>query len=281
MKIKIENLTKKYRKCIALNQINIDIEPHIYGLMGPNGSGKTTLIRCILKLINYQEGSISYNQENKDIEFSKINFGYLPQVFELFEDLTVYEQLEYFLMFKNVDRKKFDEEIHRVLKVVNLSRVKNVKCGQLSGGMIRRVGIAQALLGKPDILIFDEPTLGLDPDERLNLKRIIKSLNLDIPIILSTHIIEDVHSVCTHGIFIKDGNVEYNGELEKAISELEGKVYSCLEKDCHISENILVRSIDDEYIRIISDIPLNYSFLKIEKPDINDLYQYINHRKQL
>lgn len=279
MNIKIESLTKKYRKNMVLDKININIEPHIYGLMGPNGSGKTTLIRCLLQLIPYQEGTITYEQENKDIEFTKINFGYLPQVFELFQDLTVYEQLEYFLMFKNVDRKDFDDEIHRVLKMVNLSRSENMKCGQLSGGMVRRVGIAQALLGKPDVLIFDEPTLGLDPDERLNLKRIIKSLDLNIPIILSTHIIEDVYSVCTHGIFIKDGNIEYSGELERAISELEGKVYSCLEEDCHISEDVLIRSIDDEYVRIISDMPLDYTFLKREKPDINDLYQYINHRK--
>lgn len=278
MRIVIKDLLKKYGKKYAICHLNCEIGPHIYGLMGPNGSGKTTLIRCILQLIHFQKGTIDFIEDDEKIPFTRINFGYLPQVFELFKNLSVYEQLEYFLIIKRVEGIDYETEIHRVLDLVNLSQYANMKCGSLSGGMVRRVGIAQTLLGNPDILIFDEPTLGLDPDERLNIKRILKSVSKNIPIILSTHIIEDVSSICTHGIFIKEGNIIYSGEIDKILNTLENKVYTCDEKDVeNIKENVLIRSIDSNTVRIISKEKIDYCFLHQEKPDINDLYQFINH----
>lgn len=278
MKIIISDLNKKYKKNQVIHHLNCEIGEHIYGLMGPNGSGKTTFIRCILDLISYQNGKITFIKDNQEVPFHKVQFGYLPQAFQLFKDLTVAEHLDYFLTLKNIDIESNEEEILRVLKLVNMLDYKDKKCGSLSGGMVRRIGIAQALLGHVDILIFDEPTAGLDPDERINFERIIKNLSLNIPIILSTHIIEDVAQLCTHALFLKNGQFIYTGDMKTALHYLDDCVYTCSNNAYQLmKEEHITRQQDSETIRVISKEVLPYSFLEKVTPNMNDLYQYMIH----
>ena len=272
MKIQIEDLTKRYKNKEVLKNIHCLLDSEKYGIIGPNGSGKTTLIRCLLQMIQYR-GSILFNghEYNNDI-----HIGYLPQTFNAFKDLTVYEQLEYFIVLKKIDR-DIDEEIDRVLKIVRLTEEKNKKIKSLSGGMVRRLGIAQALIGEPDLLVFDEPTVGLDPDERLYFREMIRTLELDIPIILTTHIIEDVSSICDNLIFLKQGELKYIGNIQNLLNQFSNRVYECpIDHLKDIQENIIKTEINQNQVRIISYQSLDYPFLTLVCPTIEDIYQAIN-----
>lgn len=160
-----------------LNNIDFKFEKGIYGILGPNGAGKTTLIRCITQLYNLDAGNILYNDksiaENKNFND---NIGYLPQKFGLFKELTVFEMLSAMAALKNISKDAVEQEVKRCITLVNLDEKINAKVKTLSGGMIRRMGIAQAILGNPEIIIFDEPTSGLDPEERLRFKNIVSKL---------------------------------------------------------------------------------------------------------
>lgn len=272
MKIQIENLTKKYKGKEVLKDINCVLEPEKYGIIGPNGSGKTTFIRCLIQIIQYH-GNILFDGKKAN---KHLQIGYLPQAFHGFREFTVYEQLEYFIVLKNIKTNK-DEEIERVLQIVRLENEKNKKMRSLSGGMVRRLGIAQALLGHPDLLIFDEPTVGLDPDERLHFREIIGSLKLDIPIILTTHIIEDVSSICDNLIFLKQGEVKYIGNIQHLLESFKNHVYECpVEQLSHIQESYIRSEIHQDKVRIISHKELDYPFLTALSPSMEDIYQTIN-----
>lgn len=219
MKLVINHLSKTIKKNTILDDINCTLDNHIYALLGPNGSGKTTFIRCIIQLMSSNDEILYYDDNHKKMSIEDIAIGYLPQTFNAFKELTVKEQLEYFATLKNIPKDKQDKEIERVLRLVNLFNRKDIRCGSLSGGMIRRLGIAQALMGHPQMIIFDEPTAGLDPDERNRFKRILQKLDLDIPVILSTHIIPDIDSLCTHVIFMDEGHIVETGRIEDLLSD--------------------------------------------------------------
>lgn len=272
MEIKIENLSKNYRKKTVINDISCTLKPQKYGLIGPNGSGKTTFIRCLLQIIDYK-GTITFdgNQQNKYLQI-----GYLPQNFRTFQELTVFEQLEYFFVLKNIHKNK-EEEIDRVLDIVHLQEYKKQKTKSLSGGMVRRLGIAQALLGNPDLLIFDEPTVGLDPDERLRFREIMRNIELDIPIIISTHIIEDVSHICDEMIFLKKGNMRYIGDVHELLEKFQNHVYECpIDEIDKIIEKVIRTETKNESVRIVSQDNLDYSFLINVEPSMEDIYQTMN-----
>lgn len=272
MEIKIENLSKNYRKKTVINDISCTLKPQKYGLIGPNGSGKTTFLRCLLQIIDYK-GTITFdgNQQNKYLQI-----GYLPQNFRTFQELTVFEQLEYFFVLKNIHKKK-EEEIDRVLDIVHLQEYKKQKTKSLSGGMVRRLGIAQALLGDPDLLIFDEPTVGLDPDERLRFREIMRNIELDIPIIISTHIIEDVSHICDEMIFLKKGNMRYIGDVHELLEKFQNHVYECpIDEIDKIIEKVIRTETKNESVRIVSQDNLDYSFLINVEPSMEDIYQTMN-----
>lgn len=276
MKIVIQKLTKKYRRKTVLNEINLDIGRGIFGLMGPNGSGKTTLIKIIVQLLKSTGGSVIYIKNDEVIKnFSKIKIGYLPQQFDVFEDFTVYEQLEYFSIMKGIKAKEINLQIKKVLELVNLENEINTKCKNLSGGMKRRIGIAQSFLGSPDLIILDEPTVGLDPYERIRFKEMIKKINLEIPIILSTHIIEDISSLCTDIILLKSGEILFSGSIDDFIKPKDIYVYETdIENIFKIKEeNIHIRQ-DDVY-RIITNQKLQYSFLEEKKALVDDVYLFM------
>ena len=203
--LEVRNLTKKFKRKTVLNDISITLEPGIYGLLGLNGSGKTTLIRCLCKIYKTPKGTISYDGRNWD--FSQ-KIGYLPQNFGLFRDMKVKDMLELMAYVKGnsvVNQNELDEVLGRV----NLLERKNDKISALSGGMVRRLGIAQALLNNPEIIIFDEPATGLDPEERVRFKEIIKGLSRDKIIIISTHITADVEDICNKCIILNAGGIVF------------------------------------------------------------------------
>ena len=277
MKIVLKNITKKYKNKEVLSHLNFEFDNKIYAFIGHNGSGKSTLMRIITGLIEPTQGEVLFYQNDKIIDYKKVKFGYLSQEFNAFKEFTVYEQLEYFAIMKKINKKVYSNEIKKVLMEVNLWENKDVKCKNLSGGMIRRLGIAQTLLGSPDIIILDEPVVGLDPDERMRFMEIIKSIQLDIPIIFSTHIIDDISSMSPEIIFFKNGQIKFNGSSSQFIDIAKGKIYLCSRENLSkIKERIASIKISENTYRVIASNRLNYDFLQDVTPCMEDAYIYLN-----
>lgn len=225
--LEIRNLNKNFRKKNAVDNLSLSLSSGVYGLLGPNGAGKTTLIRCITNLYKF-DGEIEYRGDSiRGNETYMSEIGYLPQKFGAYRELTAEENLYHFCVLKDIPKDLRQNEIDRVLEMVNLSDERGKKAKALSGGMTRRLGIAQVLLGSPDIMIFDEPTAGLDPEERLRFKMIISSLPKDRLILISTHIVEDVDALCNGIVIMKDGSVRFNGSTGELKSLAKGKVFEC------------------------------------------------------
>lgn len=277
MKIVLKNITKKYKNKEVLSHLNFEFDNKIYAFIGHNGSGKSTLMRIITGLIEPTQGEVLFYQNDKIIDYKKVKFGYLSQEFNAFKEFTVYEQLEYFAIMKKINKKVYSNEIKKVLVEVNLWENKDVKCKNLSGGMIRRLGIAQTLLGSPDIIILDEPVVGLDPDERMRFMEIIKSIQLDIPIIFSTHIIDDISSLSPEIIFFKNGQIKFNGSSSQFIDSAKGKIYLCSRENLSkVKERISSIKISENTYRVIASNRLNYDFLQDITPCMEDAYIYLN-----
>lgn len=277
MKIVLKNITKKYKNKEVLSHLNFEFDNKIYAFIGHNGSGKSTLMRIITGLIEPTQGEVIFYQNDKIIDYKKVKFGYLSQEFNAFKEFTVYEQLEYFAIMKKINKKVYSNEIKKVLVEVNLWENKDVKCKNLSGGMIRRLGIAQTLLGSPDVIILDEPVVGLDPDERMRFMEIIKSIQLDIPIIFSTHIIDDISSLSPEIIFFKNGQIKFNGSSSQFIDSAKGKIYLCSRENLSkVKERISSIKISENTYRVIASNRLNYDFLQDITPCMEDAYIYLN-----
>lgn len=277
MKIVLKNITKKYKNKEVLSHLNFEFDNKIYAFIGHNGSGKSTLMRIITGLIEPTQGEVIFYQNDKIIDYKKVKFGYLSQEFNAFKEFTVYEQLEYFAIMKKINKKVYSNEIKKVLVEVNLWENKDVKCKNLSGGMIRRLGIAQTLLGSPDVIILDEPVVGLDPDERMRFMKIIKSIQLDIPIIFSTHIIDDISSLSPEIIFFKNGQIKFNGSSSQFIDSAKGKIYLCSRENLSkVKERITSIKISENTYRVIASNRLNYDFLQDVTPCMEDAYIYLN-----
>ncbi len=224
--IQINELSKKFRNKTALNNIELTFENGMYGLLGPNGAGKTTLMRTMLGLYKIQKGDILFDGKSikKDDSFMR-HIGYLPQKFGLFKELTVYEMMEYIATLKTLTKDEQRAQIEACVEMVNLTDRLNDQIEALSGGMLRRLGIAQAMLGNAKVLIVDEPTAGLDPEERIRFKNLLATLKKDRIIIISTHIVEDVEALCDHIIIIDQGKLAGSGDSEEIRQIAKDKVY--------------------------------------------------------
>ena len=277
MKIVLKNITKKYKNKEVLSHLNFEFDNKIYAFIGHNGSGKSTLMRIITRLIEPTQGEVIFYQNDKIIDYKKVKFGYLSQEFNAFKEFSVYEQLEYFAIMKKINKKVYSNEIKKVLVEVNLWENKDVKCKNLSGGMIRRLGIAQTLLGSPDVIILDESVVGLDPDERMRFMEIIKSIQLDIPIIFSTHIIDDISSLSPEIILFKNGQIKFNGSSSQFIDSAKGKIYLCSRENLSkVKERISSIKISENTYKVIASNSLNYDFLQDITPCVEDAYIYLN-----
>ncbi len=207
-----------------LKGIDIELDNGVYGFLGPNGAGKTTLIRCLTGIYKLKKdcGDIVLDEKLHVTDREYINSsGYLPQSFGLFKDMKVRDALMYLAALKGMKEDEAKIDVEECLEKVNLSDRINDKVKSLSGGMVRRLGIAQALLGNPRIIIFDEPTAGLDPVERARFKDIIKNIPKDRIVIISTHIVSDVEDVCDKVMVINEGKILFNDTLDKLKSKAE------------------------------------------------------------
>ncbi len=229
MYIKINNVSKKYfkNKVKSLDNINIEINEGIFGLIGENGAGKTTLLKTISTIMGVEEGSVKINGLDVKNDTGKIRkmIGYLPQHFEFFNALTIYEMLDYIGTLKGINTNDRHTQITELIEDFNLVDKTNAKISALSGGMKQRVAIAQSLLGDPKVVIMDEPTVGLDPKERLRFRNVINKRSKGKIIIISTHIISDIEIMCEEIAMLKKGHVKYCGTISDVLNEMEGKVY--------------------------------------------------------
>ena len=224
MPLQIINLTKKFGDQTALNNINIEINnTEIIGLLGPNGAGKSTLMKSIVGALKVDEGQIIFNGKDireNEIE-SKKNIGFLPENNPLYDEMYVKEYLSFVADIHQVSKHRIDE----VIELVGITPEKSKKISQLSKGYQQRVGLAQAILHEPDLLILDEPTNGLDPNQIIEIRNVIKEIGKEITVILSTHIMQEVEALCSRVILIHQGNIIQDSNIE----EFKGK-YSSLEE---------------------------------------------------
>ncbi len=204
MELKISNISKKHGKDKILDNISINLKEGIYGLVGVNGAGKTTLLQIISNNLKADSGKIIL--ENETIKRT-YNIGYLPQSFKGFSSFSVLEFMKYIVLLRGSSVKNSYDDINEVLKLVNLENKKKCKIKKLSGGMLRRLGIAQAILKYPPIILLDEPTVGLDPIERESFKLLLEKISKKSIIILSTHILEDIENIASNILLLKDGKL--------------------------------------------------------------------------
>ena len=224
--IVIRNLNKFYGKKQALHDVNLRIEKGMFGLLGRNGAGKTTLMKTLATLLQKKSGEITVYGipiENEK-EIRKI-IGYLPQEFSMYPTMNVYEAMDYLAILSGLGKQERKARIEMLLEQVHLADSKNKKVKALSGGMKRRLGIAQALLNNPEVLIVDEPTAGLDPEERIRFRNLLSEIAEERIVILSTHIVGDIEATCENIAILDEGKVLYSGTVDSLLKEAEGKVF--------------------------------------------------------
>lgn len=229
MKLELKNVTKQYGKIKAADHVTCTMGKGVYGLLGVNGAGKTTLMRMLCTIIQPSEGEILWNGENIEQmggAYREI-LGYLPQEFGYYPDLSVYDYLLYVASIKGLRYSYARKKAAELLRQVGMEKFRKRKMKNLSGGMVRRVGIAQAMLNNPRILILDEPTAGLDPNERIRFRNLISELSEERLVLLSTHIVSDIEYIANDIMLMKDGKIFYTGSAEKLLSSMEEKVWLC------------------------------------------------------
>lgn len=229
MKLVLDNLTKGFGEFVAVDHINLTMTNGVYGLLGVNGAGKTTLMRMLCTLLKPTSGSIYCNGKDifeMDGEYRKL-LGYLPQDFGFYPEFTVNDYLLYIATIKGVRPAVARKRTNELISRVGLAKVANKKLKKLSGGMKRRAGIAQAMLNDPKILILDEPTAGLDPNERIRFRNLISELSEERLVLLSTHIVSDIEYIANEILMMKDGAIVNKGTLDEIINTMPEKVWNC------------------------------------------------------
>ena len=229
MELKIEHLSKHFKDKTAVDDVCLTLTPGVWGLLGANGAGKTTLMRMIADIMTPTSGTVFYDGTDihKMSGAYRNLFGFLPQDFGYSRDFTVKDYLEYIAALKDVSARETTKKINHLLEILTLSDVKNKKISKLSGGMKRRVGIAQAMLNDPKILIMDEPTAGLDPGERVRFRTFISEFSHDRMVLISTHIVSDIEYIATRNAIMKAGRIIDVGTTDELVKQIEGKVWNC------------------------------------------------------
>jgi len=228
MELVIDRVTKQFGNKIAVDNLSITLTQGVYGLLGANGAGKTTLMRMMCGIMTPTSGMIQYNGIDVKSEDYRDDLGYLPQDFGYYPDFTAIEFLLYMSSLKGIPTMRAKDKIAELLDNVNLKSVAKKKIKTYSGGMKQRLGIAQALLNNPKILILDEPTGGLDPKERVKFRNIISELGKDRVVLLSTHIVSDVEYIAGNIIVMKEGRLIHQGARTEILKLIEGKVWECV-----------------------------------------------------
>ena len=282
MEIVIKNLSKNYGRKAALKNVSVTIHSGMYGLLGRNGAGKTSLMRILATLSVPSGGEVSMNGISIK-ETGKIReiIGYLPQDFSFYRNMSVYDAMDYLGLLSNLPDKIRKERIVSLLEQVNLKENMRTKIKALSGGMRQRLGIAQALLHGPQILIVDEPTAGLDPEERIRFRNLLSEFAEDRIVILSTHISSDVEASCENIGVLDNGKMIWNGATEELVKQAEGKVYlisAGKKQDKIIREkytvlNIIASGTGTQYRVVSETLPEEKHIL--QDPTLEDGYMYL------
>ncbi len=282
MELKLKEVTREFQGFTAVNHIDYTMNNGVYGLLGVNGAGKTTLMRMLCALLKPSSGRITCNGEDiftMDGEYRKL-LGYLPQDFGYYPDLTVRDYLMYISSLKGLRPSVAKQRIKESLVKVGLTKMADHKMKKLSGGMKRRVGIAQAMLNNPQILILDEPTAGLDPNERVRFRNLISELSEERLVLLSTHIVSDIEYIANQILLMKDGSIEHTGTASEIISAMTERVWSCQvdrSEATKLMEQYKVSNIKSEEegvtLRILSEVKPTREAVQV-KASLEDAFLY-------
>lgn len=221
MELIIDRLSKQYKNKIAVDRISLQLKPGVYGLLGANGAGKTTLMRMICGILTPTSGTVSLDNQDVSTEEYRSMLGYLPQDFGYYPKFSGMDFLLYMAALKGLEKSYAKKKIKELLELVSLQDVAKKKIKTYSGGMKQRIGIAQALLNDPKLIVLDEPTAGLDPKERVRFRNLIASLGKENIVLLSTHIVSDIEHIADKVLMMKDGQLIYQGEWIEANGDLE------------------------------------------------------------
>jgi ABC-2 type transport system ATP-binding protein len=284
MQIIVSKLNKIYRGGVqALNDVDLTIPHGMFGLLGPNGAGKTTLMRILAGILLPSSGTVQVGAYDATTEKGRVAIkrmlGYLPQDLGLYPDLSAREFLDYMAILKGMDECKLrHQRITELLEVVALSDVANRKLKTFSGGMKRRVGIAQALLNDPQLLIVDEPTAGLDPEERIRFRNLLAEMGGDRTVLLSTHIVEDIAQTCRNLAVMKNGRVIFQGTTVEMVREARGKVWTVTTSGSKPEGSLTVVSTlnmgDTIQYRVVGDLQTEAGAIAAE-PGLEDAYVWL------
>jgi ABC-2 type transport system ATP-binding protein len=283
MTLEIQNVSKRYNKNkYGLKDFSITIENGILGLLGPNGAGKSTLLKMIATVSKPTEGIIILNKNNivKDPNYMRKQLGFLPQDFGVYPNLNAFDFLRYMAAMKGLGGENLESRISQLLEGVNLMDAAKKPIGSYSGGMKQRVGIAQTLLNNPKIVIFDEPTVGLDPEERVRFRNLISDLANDCIVILSSHIVSDIDTIADTVAIMKNGQLISYGNQEDSIEKVRNKVFETMVKKEALStfknQQIVVSTTRKEgelLVRYITENPIKNSIQK--EANLEDAYLYL------
>lgn len=284
MMLSIQNLTKTYPNGVkALDEINLEIRPGMFGLLGPNGAGKSSLMRTIATLQTPDSGKVVFNgiDIGNDPMSLRKTLGYLPQKFGVYPKETAENLLDYFAILKGISaRKERKSKVEEVLHLTNLFEVRKKHVSSYSGGMHQRFGIAQLLLNDPQLIIVDEPTAGLDPEERNRFLNVLRGIGTENIVLFSTHLVEDVKELCTDMAIMKNGKNHRHLTPSQAIKELESKIWTIRIPTAELelyktSYHYLSSSFNEDHsltVRIFAEKRPNDSFKKAEKVTLEDVY---------
>lgn len=281
-KLVIKNVSKTYPNGVkALDDVNLELENGLFGLLGPNGAGKSSFMRTLSALQEADSGSAMLNEIDifKTPTALRKVLGYLPQEFGVYPRITAEQLLNHMAVLKGITKaSERKEEVNYLLNKVNLYDKRNKSVKGFSGGMKQRVGIAQALIGSPKLIIVDEPTAGLDPGERNRFYNLLADVGEEVIVILSTHIVEDVKELCTKMAVMNQGKILYQGTPQAAINELEGKVYQKMVERKELKEFAEKYSVISNkmvagkpLVHVFSDEELGDGF-ELVKPDLEDVF---------
>ena len=286
MNLSIAHLSKQYRGDVwGLRDFNLSLEPGVLGLVGPNGAGKSTLMRILATITRPTEGTVTWNGADITRNPNELRsvLGYLPQDFGIYPNLTAVEFLQYMAAVKGLDRHTARRRIEELLQVVHLAEAAKRPLGGYSGGMKQRVGIAQALLNDPELLIVDEPTVGLDPEERVRFRNLLSDLSGQRIVILSTHIVSDVEATATCIAVIAQGRLLFSAAPEVLLRQVEGRVWEWTAPSAElqaIKQQYLlsgtIRRSDGVLVRVVSETPPARE-AQPGTPRLEDAYLYVTH----
>lgn len=280
MELVIDRITKQYKNKIAVDQLSLKLTNGVYGLLGANGAGKTTLMRMICGVLRPTSGGAAFDGMDVSEERYREVLGYLPQDFGYYPEFSAQDFMYYMASLKGMTKTQARVKTKELLETVSLSEAAKKKIKTFSGGMKQRLGIAQALLNNPKVLVLDEPTAGLDPKERVRFRNLISELGKDRIVLLSTHIVSDVEHIAGTIMVMRDGRLIHSGSLESIIKVIEGKVFECVVD--HRTAEILMKKYpvtnvrsenENTLLRLVCDEKPHDAAVNVSA-SLEDLYLY-------